>query len=53
MFFKLEKGNVVKKIIRKRKYIYSTILYLLQKKSACKWPVKFKLMLFRDQLYGF
>ena len=45
------KGNLIKKIIRKRKYIHGKVLYLSEKYSCIGGPTLLKLMLFKDQPY--
>lgn len=34
-----KKENIINKITRKRKYVYSPVLYLLKKKSVYKWAL--------------
>lgn len=42
----------MKKVMRKGKYIYSTVLYLTKKKDLCvSGRVQFQLVLFKGQLY--
>lgn len=47
---KLEKGNVVKKILRKRKHIYGTVLHL-SKKSSSKQTRAVQVCVVQGQLY--
>ena len=49
-----KKEKKKKKIIKKRKYVYSTYMYLLEKKMLhLSGPVQFKPMLFKGQLFFF
>ena len=45
------KENVIKNIIRKRKYIYSTLHIFIEKNPCIRGPTQFKLMLFKGQVY--
>lgn len=45
------KGNIIENIIRKRKYIYRAVLYLLKKIHVISGPTQFKLVWFKGQLY--
>lgn len=46
----IEKEHVIKKIIRKKKYVYSTALYLTGQNPYIGGPVQFK-PVFKGQLY--
>lgn len=56
MLYSQDKGSlskdVIKKIIRRGKYIYSAVLDLLKNKSASKSVRAVKPVLFKDQLYS-
>lgn len=45
------KEDGIKKIVRKRKDIYSAVLYLLKKNPRRSGLVQFEAMLFKCQLY--
>ena len=46
-----EKENVIKKIIRKRKYIYRSVLYFSKKNPRISGSTHFKPVLFKGELY--